>query len=259
MIDHLSYSSISAYNECGMFWKFRYVDKIATPANGNLAFGSAWHNTIEAYLTGQEKDLMKAWDENWQKQLEANVEWGADDPATLYNMGVRWINEKITGDSNSDTMTKFLDSIEPGRMGDTYLVEKKVSLQVPGVDVPVIGYIDIITRDGVPGDFKTAGRSWTTDQAVGALQPLFYLGALNQEGIGVPDGRFRHYVFVKNKQLKIQIIETAHRIEELFFLFGVIAHTWKAIQAGVFVENPGSWKCKPGVCEFYNLCRGKYG
>lgn len=259
MVDHLSYSSVSAYTECGTFWKYRYVDKIATPANGNLAFGSAWHNTIESYLTGQEPDLLTGWTESWNKQLESNIEWGADKPEDLHNMGVRWINEKITGDSDQNSVQKFLDSIQPGKDGDLFKIENKVQLEVPGVPVPVIGYIDIITRDGVPGDFKTAGRSWTADQAVGSLQALFYLGALNQAGVGVPGGRFRHYIFVKNKQLKIQIIESAHRIEELFFLFRVIANVWKAIDRGVFIENPGSWKCKPGVCEFYGICRGKYG
>ena len=74
----------------------------------------------------------------------------------------------------------------------------------------MVGYIDVITADGIPGDFKTSARTWTVDKALNETQPLFYLAALNQIGVREVNLRFRHYVFVKTKTPQFQVIEHSH-------------------------------------------------
>lgn len=249
MMDHLSYSSISAYLTCGQNWRYRYVDKLPALTSTNLIFGSAVHAAVEAYVQ-MGGDITDLWHAAWVDQMaenEGRVDWGVETPEELFNQGVRML-------TSSSTLA-VLDTLHP--LGHDW-IERKVELRVPGVPVPVVGYIDIVTDDGVPGDFKTSARSWTQDKANGEMQPLFYLAALNQAGYERnPDWRFRHYVLVKTKEPKVQIIEHSHKPAEALWLFEMIKSVWDAISAGVYPLNPTGWKCSPQYCEYWSRCRGR--
>ncbi len=248
-INHLSYSSISSYLMCAAAWKFHYIDKIQTPTSPALVFGSAFHNTIEQWLGGKAKSLTDAWSKEWQKQTEGQViDWGTDIPEELFNKGIDML-------TNQDILTEMQNTFFTH--AEMPVIETKIKLNIPAVPVPIIGYIDIITSDKVPGDFKTSSRSWTTDKALDETQPLFYLAAMNQMGFPVDGWRFRHYVFVKTKTPKLQVFEHVHNPGQIMWLFGMIRKVWKGIEAGVFPENPSTWKCNPRYCEYWPICRGK--
>lgn len=243
MIEHLSYSSISSYLNCGAWWNFKYVQKIAIPASPALAFGSAIHTAIEEHIQGNGA-LLDMWGPAWEKAIDQPVEWGMETPEQHYNEGIRILTDP--------EIQRGVGAIKPRE------IERKVELHVPGVPVPVIGYIDVITEDGVPGDFKTSAKSWSSEKAMGEMQPLFYLAALSQAGEKVDGWRFRHYTIIKTKQPKFEVFEISHSPKELFFLFNVINQVWQAIQAGIYPYNPTGWKCSSTYCEFWMQCRGKY-
>jgi len=248
MIEHLSYSSISSYLACGQAWKYHYLDKVPTPTSPELVFGSAFHGTIETFIgSGHQGNLVDLWQENWVKQLETNPEitWEKDTPEDYCNLGV-----KMFADEN---IQRGILSIKSDR------IETKVELRVPDVPVPVVGYIDVITEDGIPGDFKTSRFAWNNDRALGETQPLFYLAAMNQLGIHTHNYHFRHFVFVKTKTPQFQAIEHVYNAGQLFWLFGMIRRVWQAIEAGCFPLNPTSWKCSPQFCDYWSMCRGKHG
>lgn len=139
---------------------------------------------------------------------------------------------------------------------DGPMIERKVTLEIPEVDLPVIGYIDIILDDGTPADFKTASRSWTQEKAEHELQPVFYLGAMGQMGMPV-NWRFKHLVMVKNKIPKFQMFEHEHKAIEVFRLCENVQKVWKSINDGSFLPAaPGSWKCSPKMCEYWAECQG---
>jgi hypothetical protein len=144
-----------------------------------------------------------------------------------------------------------LDAIQPPRE-----IELPVSLNVPGVP-PVIGFVDMLAADGVPGDFKTSRRKWPDDKARSSLQPLFYLAALKQMQIETPL-KFRHHIFIKTKEPGAQLLETEYRSTQFLFLFSLIQHVWTSMQANAFHENPESWQCQAQYCDFWRLCRGRY-
>jgi hypothetical protein len=249
-LDHLSYSSIALYLSCPEAWRRKYIAGEPTYSSPALVFGSAMHNTVEKHICSDE-DLLSLWPGMWSKALEGQeVIWGMDTPEQHFNEGVRIL---------SDAQIQYnLAALKPGRNGEDYLIEQKVELRVPGVPVPIVGYIDVITEDGVPGDFKTSSKSWSSDRAAGELQPLFYLAALNQAGKSVAGWKFRHYTIVKTKQPKFQTFEHSHKPAELFFLFEMIQRVWTAIKREVFPLNPSGWKCDPQYCDFWSNCRGKY-
>ena len=246
-LEHLSYSSISTYLACGEAWRRKYLLREPTYSTPALVFGSAIHGTIEAHVQGK-GDLLSNWSEQWCKAIDGQqVAWGLDTPEQHYNEGVRILS--------NPQIQYSLAAIKPLAENG---IERRVELRVPGVPLPVVGFIDIITEDGIPGDFKTSSKSWTTDRAAGELQPLFYLAALNQAGIEVPGWRFRHYTIVKTKTPKFETFEVAHKPSELFFLFQIIQKFWQAVEREIFPLNPTGWKCDPNYCDFWSRCRGKF-
>lgn len=255
-ISYLSYSSISKYLSCGENWRRHYVAKEQTMTTPALVFGSTFHNTIENYIEQRSQsttipDMTMLWHKNWSAKIEAekNIDWGAETPAQHYEDGQRILTHR--------DVLNLCDSLQPLVDDAGIFMERKIELQVPGVPVPVIGYIDIMTRDGVPGDFKTSSTAWTDDKARFELQPVFYLAALNQMGRQVPKLAFRHYVITKTKTPKVQIIEHHHTWNEIFWLFQLIKSVWDGIERNVYPLNPGSWLCSPKYCSFYRDCRGR--
>jgi len=244
-LDHLSYSSISTFLACPESWRRKYIAKEPTVSSPALIFGSAIHNTVEQYVQVG-GDLLSIWGEKWGAQLEkdgASVLWGMETPDESYNKGVKVLSDK--------DIAVALKEIKPRQ------VERKVELRVPGVEIPIIGYIDIITEDGVVCDLKTSAKSWTSARAKDELQPIFYLMSLNQAGEKV-NWKFRHYVLTTLKSPRLDVFDTERSPAEAFFLINIIQQVWLAIQSEIFIPNPGSWKCSPSYCDFFASCRGKY-
>lgn len=263
-LDHLSYSSISAYLDCPENWRRKYIAKEPTQSSPALAFGSAFHGTIEKLVVNQTPEInpLSIYPEHaiyhekslWQIEFEKattgqSIFWGLDTPEAIYNDGIRMFSNPL--------ILSELKKIAPGIDEQGHKIERQVELRVPGVPVPIIGYIDIILDDGTPADFKTSAKSWTDDKAQESLQSLFYLAAMNQMGIPV-NWKFKHIVFVKTKEPKVQMLEHSHKPGELFFLFDLISRVWRGIEHEVFPMNPGTWKCSEKYCDFWGDCRGKY-
>lgn len=249
-IDHLSYSSISTYQRCPRKWKFRYIEKIPVVTSTALAFGGAFHSTIEEYLRVG-GDLLDHWEEKWvEKTGEAEVEFDAETDEAMYQLGTEMFQHPAVREG--------LSQIKPMRIGEALMIEQKVSLEVEDVPVPVIGYIDVITDDSLPGDFKTSSNRWSASKAEKEIQPLFYLAALDQAGIELPAWTFRHFVFTKRK-VDFQHFETHFNPRQQEWLHQMIQNVWRGIENEVFFENPMSdWACSEKFCEYWTLCRGKY-
>lgn len=257
MIESLSYSSINLYLTCAEAWRRKYLLKEPSRSSPALIFGSAFHSTIEGRITANANNepgdaLPQLWSRNWGNKLESegsSVDWSADTPEEHHDEGIR-----MFGDAN---VIKTVNSIVPLRDETGLFIERKVALRVPGVPVPIVGYIDIVTADGVPSDFKTSAQSWSDGKAQSEIQPLFYLAALNQIGMTVPNLTFRHFVFTKTKVPKVQVIEHRHTWDEIFWLFDLIQSVWKSIEREAFPINPTGWLCSPKYCSYWSQCRGK--
>lgn len=266
---HLSYSSISAYLSCPRLWKFRYIEKLPTAGSPNLFFGSVWHNAIEEYIsvnaTGRDA-LVDMYKSHWERQLEREGDkmiWSDQEKQDTFDQGFMWITNEIDAGGHND-MASFLDTIKPkqrknaGEDEKPLYVEERVNLMVPGVPIPIIGYIDVITEDEIPTDFKTSSKSWNAKRAEDEMQPLFYLAALSQAGVRVPGRKFRHVVFVKTKTPKVQVLTTQHNMAKLLWLYRIIEDVWSAIEKEAFPVNPTGWQCSPNWCDYWASCRGKF-
>lgn len=250
-ISYLSYSSINLYLTCPENWRRKYIEKQPQPSTPALIVGSAFHGTVERAVV-EGAALSALWPEVWTAKMEAdgaNVEWGADTPEQHFNDGLRLVS--------AEPVQKMVDGVRPLVDDAGHFIERKVSIDVPGVPVPIIGYIDIVTADGVPGDFKTSKSKWSQADAESEIQPLFYLAALHQMGRPVPGNRFRHYVVTKTKTPDAMVIEHTHTWDEIFWLYELIRQVWRGIEANIFPTNPNGWLCSAKWCAYWGDCRGK--
>jgi hypothetical protein len=183
-------------------------------------------------------------------QQAADIDWGTDTLESLTDEGLR-----ILG---APAVATLINSVRDGYDANRELsIERRIELRVPGVPIPIIGYVDIISADGVPGDFKTAARMWPENKAAQELQPLVYLAALNQAGINDHNWRFRHYVITKSAKPSANVFECQRSaVEVLTGLFPTIQQTWIDIQAERFPKNTTTWKCSPRYCGYYADCQG---
>ena len=252
-IEHLSYSSISSYMTCGKAWKYRYIDKVQAPTSLTLITGSAVHDTVEKIIENRTLGIYDADATEIATQAlaerfsSADIDENTPEAETAKNDVLRVVTDAYIL-SEVNNLTAKVDDAGP-------MIERKVTLQVPEVEVPIIGYIDIILSNGTPADFKTSAKSWTQAKAEAELQPVFYLGAMGQMGIPV-NWDFWHIVFVKTKQPKFQILKHRHYPEQIFKLFEQIQTVWKSMSSNVFLPAaPGCWKCSPKCCEYWKICQ----
>lgn len=253
-VEHLSYSSVSLYLMCARSWRYRYIDRVKTPVASALPFGSAFHEAIrlcvEAKALGNEPEpisdlFTRAW--HWHVDNE-DIDYGdKDSPESLQSLGHRMLSSRDA--------VRVLSGLMPKIEDDQPITEKRVEFCIDGVEVPIVGYIDMIGDDGVPVDFKTSSRLWYASRADSELQPSLYLEALRQLGQMPQGGEFRYYIFTKAKTPKVQIIDTSRSPEQLAWTRDVIRDVWSAIVAGAFPPSGiGGWKCSQKYCEYWDVC-----
>jgi len=258
-VKHLSYSSVNTYMLCPKSWEFRYIIKPEVPLAAALPFGTAIHKAVQTYISakalypGEVRPLHELWPQCWQDALAERKQ------------EIKWDKAKSTYDKlglamlKAPDVAKAIEAIKTlGKQNDNF-TEYPVDFSVPGVSVPVIGYIDFIASDSVPVDLKTASRKWSGGKEHFELQPDFYLIGLNQLGSGLasPNNTFRYYILTKTKSPTCQVLETTRSWSHLFWTMQAVNKVWKAIKAGSFPPNVSGWKCKPDWCEYWQLCRGR--
>lgn len=270
-LDHLSASSATTYGTCARLWKGLYKDGLPRTVTPPLVFGSAWDRTVEgalraradslergegsaAYRLSRER-LLGRWLDAWGRSVAeaedtGRMAWAGDLPADLENEGRRMCALPATAQT--------LEALAVKREASGLALQRRVSLSVPGVPVPVIGFLDVLLEDGTVVDVKTARRPWHPDKPRRELQPRVYLAALQQEGYPLSGLRFRHLVWVRGARPQVQVLETEFSQGELFVGMEMLAQVWRGIAAGAFPPAFGCWRCGPG-CEVFaaGRCLGR--
>lgn len=253
-VAHLSYSSVALALECARKWRYRYVDKLVSPATSSLVVGSALHGTIQTLLLarhgGESPDPAEVFAEQWRKAAAQDVDWGdgADDA-----------RDEALRLTTHPSVLKVIEALEPFVDEAGPVVERRLELRVPGVPIPIIGYLDYLGNDGILRDFKTATRPWTPTQLEEQTQPLVYLAAANQMDLPHVPGAFEHVVFVKARTPQVQVLRSSRPLGASLWLFSVIRGVWQAIAAGADPPNPKACFAWGRRCEFWDRCRGRYG
>ncbi len=171
----ISYSQFSMYLNCPRRWKLDYIDNLRTyDQNTNTIFGTAFHATIQHYLTIMYEDSVKAAD---QIDLEAHLKQGIYDEykKALEKNGS---NHFSTPQELSEYYTDGVEILKyirrhrnlyfPSKQHKLLGIEKPLNLPLKG-NVNFVGFIDLVILDERTNrvkiwDIKTSNSGWNKYQ-----------------------------------------------------------------------------------------------
>ena len=250
---HLSASSISDYMECGLLYKFSRVDKIPVERTSyNMVFGSAIHRTLEKYYQAKmnlhHKPLSFLLDEfelEWKTAYEEN-------PQIHFYDGEDFVSCLERGKG-------LLTAFHHDHPEDNFMVlatEHSFRFEIEGVDMPIIGAMDLIEQDNggniIITDFKTASKAYSRDDVDKSLQLTIYYLAAKMNGFEGREILLKFDCLIKTKKPKFEQYYTSRNDEDIQRTTKKIQSVWQGIQKGVFIPNDTSWKC--GYCSYKKQC-----
>lgn len=214
-IEHLSYSSINLFTRDPLGWKRGYVDGEWEPPSDSLKFGKAFHWAIHNKLVFDDEGFVESWNEAFKN------EFGEDDNQELHQKGVDMFSLEET--------QRVIDALNVAKINGEVAQEVPVSLHIPNIPLPLIGFIDLIedTPDGLLAvDFKTSRASWNEKRANEEMQATVYIAALNQMGLVSLPARFKYLIFVKTKTPKVQEFIVEKTIDDVMKCMSQIEEVW---------------------------------
>lgn len=250
---HLSVSSIKAYTECGMYYKFSRIDKLKRDfVSDNLVFGSTIHKALADFqylrLMGMildSKELEERFSTYWTDAVEAaeNIRYSkGKDFHTLLFEGKK--------------LLKAYHNEAPIDAYTVLAIEEPFSMTIEGLDVPIIGIMDLVEEDPdgtvIITDFKTSSKAYSNDQINRDPQLTVYQMAARANGYRDRNVLLKFDVLVKTQSASLKQYYTSRTTDQEERMERKILQVWDAIKKGVFIANDTSWKC-PG-CEYKSHC-----
>jgi len=281
----ISHSQFTAYNECNLKWKLRYIDKLSL-SGGNIhtLFGSAMHTVLQEYLTTMyNKSIVEA------EKLKLDVMLKEQMIKEFNIIRARW---KMIPCEQKDMVEFYQDGVEIikhfKKHRNKYFMKKNYELV--GVEVPIFmniqegvqlkSFLDVVMRNKISGkitiiDLKTSTRSWTDFQKKNFYKKsqLLMYKQFYSEKFDVPLDKIDVYFLILKRKIakksdfpisRLQKFEPAHgkpsvnKTMKAFHEFRELIFDSKGEYRTDrdYAAKPGS-ACK--FCEFYDTEHCKWG
>ena len=248
-MDHLSSSQINLYLQCGLKYKFQYIDHLPKPFRPSaLAFGSALHSALswlhKERIQGNQVSLgrlYKIFNADWFSQtveMDTHYKDGEEE------MKLVVLGKEMLGLYFNEPQKKLKGSEVPFTVP---LVNVATGEQL---DINLEGFFDLVEADDTIVEFKTSAQAWTENDLRSNLQLTAY-GYAFELLCGRPPRGFKVVNFVKSKKPRIEILETTRGKAHYEAFLYVAEQVLKGIATAVFPPRPGFW-CKE--CEYKALC-----
>lgn len=211
---YLSPSRLSSYDWCPAQYHERYVLGLADPPAPERLFGVAVHAGLEAHFLGADNPIAQ-YLERWDMALQEMREY---DEAVL--------------PAGSALRARGIELIEEVRkLGLEGVPELHALFTFPGVSLPFVGYIDLVT----PGhlyDFKTTRSGWTQQKADAQIwQPAIYSAAYDWHKAMIP--RFT-YIVLPRIPGPVQLLDGSRTGQQICDAFTLAQQRLQSIDAGEF-------------------------
>ena len=251
----LHQSQIVQYTNCGMQYRYRYVDGIRTRPGVALITGTGTHKSVEENLrhkiaTGHLLDEDQVAD---IARDAVNQAWDRE--------GVTLVDEENL-DGEERVRGKTVDvAVKLARLHHTDLapslepiaVERQFTLELPGRPVNLAGTIDIEEADGIRDTKTFAKRPRQVDVDRSIQLDLYGLAKKTLDGKN--PRRIALDVLVKNKTPALQVYQTTRDDSDYQALLMRVDAVTSAIQSGMFLPTtPDNWRCSAKFCGYYDLC-----
>lgn len=252
-LSHLSASHLTLYLTCSLKFRFQYIDKLPRlTKSANQVFGLAMHAALQWLHVELKKgrkapldEVLRVYEADWHAQTLPGSE-------VLYN----------DGDSPDVFLVKGKELL--GRYYADYIPDgvqaAELRFQLPLInpetgevlDVPILGFIDLIEADGTLVDFKNSARTMPIHDLPDNLQLTVYSWAY-ETLFGKPPKDVKLVNLVRTKSPKIETHITGREQGDYARLFAIGKEVLKAVEHEVFLPNRGCFMCKD--CEYDQDCR----
>jgi putative RecB family exonuclease len=252
-IPHLSSSSLTSYVECGLAYKFAKVDRLKPEFIPDaLAYGSTIHKTLENYYYEKKSGIVLTLNEIHDCFEELwNMEAGNMDDIQ-YSEGKNFEAYLVAG---KDLLSAWFDKL-PKDDFKILGIEEGFVFYVPGLDIPIVGFIDLLEEDEnrtvILTDFKTAGKIYSSDEIDKNIQLTLYQLAMKSNGYADREILLKLDCLIKTKTPKFEQYYTTRSSTDELRLIRKIQQVWEGINKGIFLPNDTSWKCKG--CQYQKAC-----
>ena len=244
---HFSHSSLQTYLGCSHSWYSYYILGVKSPPSDSLLIGQAYHHVLEELLRSLADEGILP--EGTLSGLCAKHLEEVSNAAGVQPEKPQAILDMLEG----LIYTYYKDVLPNSTPVDT---ELKFEIEVPKLDVPFVGIIDMIEEDGTLVDHKTAAKSWPVWKVDRDIQATAYIfGIWKLTGDIRP---FRFDVAVKTSTPKIQVLKTTRTQNQLEWYEELLVDTWSHIRQGMFIKNPTHMWCGERFCAAWSKCIGEW-
>ena len=256
---HYSYSAISAYLNCQLFYYYRYIEKRAaerTPAA--LPFGTAFHSAMsEQARAAQKGELVKPSElkDIFAEYFKANI---AGSPEVVFKEGDDMDSLIGLAGAMLETATSGWPDFHQTIAG----VAVPFRFDIEGLSKPIVGEYDLLVKEPTPFDepedetyvaivdWKSSARMWPDDRAGKEFQATVYIAAyMSAHGV-LPS--FRYDVTTKTKTPRTMRFYTNRTNGQIERMMRITLAVDNAINAGVFIPNENSFGCAD--CPYASAC-----
>ncbi len=173
-LKRISASSVNTFQTCKLQWHFNYILKLIQLPNPNFIVGTAYHKCLEEFHSGRKPEQII-------KELKKDLlEEKTDEAIQRFGM-VRKMFEKYIKDPVK---------------GDILHNEYRFSLDIEGIDVPLVGFVDRVDVDKIV-EYKTSSFDYKQEN-VETIQSKIYTYAIWRE-----TGKIYPVVYSINNKKKI--------------------------------------------------------
>ena len=244
---HWSYSAFNTYLQCPMKYKFRYVDNAPVERTCSaLPFGRAFHAVLSERAYKGARFTLEDAQENFafffkgETDASENLRYKPDETYdSCLNKGFDML--KVAYESWSDDFV-------------VKSVAESFSVEVPGLQKPLIGEFDLVVTDGGDEaicDWKTSNSKWPVGKPDRDLQATAFCYAYEKIYGRTPV--FRFDVYTKTKAPTLNQYYTIRNQDELDRFEFVANKIEKAVNAEVFYPNENIINC--AECPYADRCK----
>jgi len=248
---HISYSQINTFLTCPRRYYYSYVRLIKQPPSGAMLFGSS----VGVALEKTYQDVIK--------NGHTSPSYSADIFADVMKVKYGEI-DKTNDDEKLDTLLEQGDRLLKLHTKDRIPkqepidAEHKIELELPGVELPLVGYIDLLETGNRITDHKTTTKKYAeAKNPKRSLQLGLYAMAMDATSVG-------YDVLVRKSNPEIQVLRERLSADDLKWVVGSVVAVAQQIEmlkdiAGVIWPpcDPTSWVCSEKFCGYYRLCQSE--
>ena len=213
----ISPTQLRTYDTCPLQYRMRYVERVPTTDSPASLVGQAVHAALER---------------NFLEKRHSGYDLEQDEAAEIYDDV--WISRLPPGSASGPSADEFEEAYASGQsVLDLYLtevapsviphlIEHRFRFDIPGVQVQLVGTVDLIDRNGVVIDHKTSWRAYPESYPDQDLQLQCYaIGyGVFRAGSRIRPGNLPAPFFIPKVRVDVLVREDPPFVQQLHGTYG---------------------------------------